>query len=88
MKLDQKAVYVTERKSVPPASIEVPGFRNQYVVSLHALAPSNTRVHVKADFERMAQGGRVLAVPAEETADVARRLIGEIMKAVASPGKV
>ncbi len=37
VKTEQKAVFVTERKVSTPASLEMSGFRNQYVVSLHAL---------------------------------------------------
>lgn len=87
VRMDQKAVYVTERKSSPPASLEVSGFRNQYLVSLHALPSNRTRVHVKADFEKMAQGNRVVAVGPAETADIERRLITEIIKSLSAPGK-
>ena len=87
MKTDQKAVYVTERKVSPPASIEVAGSRNQYVLSLHALPSNVTRLSVKADFEKLAQGGRILSVSAEEVAEIERSLIREINKALASPSK-
>jgi len=88
VRMEQKAVYVTERKSSPASSLEVSGFRNQYLVSLHTVAATSTRVHVKADFEKVAQGGRLLAAGPEETADIERRLISEITKALAAPGKV
>jgi hypothetical protein len=42
---------------------------------------------VKAEFEKLAQGGRILSVSTEETAEIERRLIGEISKALSSPGK-
>ncbi|HEX9153968.1 MAG TPA: hypothetical protein VF819_00310 [Nitrospira sp.] len=84
---DQKAVFVTERKVSNPASLEVAGFRNQYVVSLQAQPTNVTRLSVKADFEKLAQGGRILSVSAEETAEIERRLIGEVSKALASPNK-
>ncbi len=87
VKTDQKAVYVTERKVSNPASLEVTGFRNQYLVSLQSIAPSVTRLNVKAEFEKLAQGGRILSVSAEETAEIERRLIGEIGKALAAPSK-
>lgn len=87
IKTDQKAVYVTERKVSPPASLEVAGSRNQYVLSLHALPSNVTRLSVKADFEKLAQGGRVLSVSAEEVAEIERSLIREINKALASPSK-
>ncbi len=88
VKTDQKAIFVTERKISAPASLESSGSRNQYVVSLHALPSNVTRLSVKADFERLVQGGRILAVDAEETAEIERRLIAEIGKAVASPSKL
>ena len=87
IKTDQKAVYVTERKVSPPASLEVAGSRNQYVLSLHALPSNITRLSVKADFEKLAQGGRVLSVSAEEIAEIERSLIREINKALATPNK-
>jgi hypothetical protein len=88
VKTDQRAVFVTERKISNPASLEVSGFRNQYVVSLQALPANVTRLAVKADFEKLVQGGRVLTVSAEETAEIERRLIAEINKAVAAPSKL
>ena len=88
VKTDQKTIYVTERKVTSPTSLETSGSRNQYVVSLQALPSNVTRLSVKADFERLAQGGRILAVDAEETAEIERRLIAEIGKAVASPSKL
>jgi hypothetical protein len=88
VKTDQRAVFVTERKVSTPVSLEVSGFRNQYVVSLQALPTNVTRLAVKADFEKLIQGGRVLEVSAEETAEIERRLIAEINKAVAAPSKL
>lgn len=87
VKTDQKAVYVTERKVSNPASLEVAGFRNQYVVSLQTLPANLTRLIVKAEFEKLAQGGRILTVSAEETAEIERRLIAEVGKALAAPSK-
>jgi hypothetical protein len=87
IKTNQKVVYVTERKISPPASLEVAGSRNQYVLSIHALPSNVTRLSVKADFEKLAQGGRVLSVSAEEVAEIERSLIREINKALASPNK-
>jgi hypothetical protein len=80
IKADQKAVIVTDRKVSNPASLEVAGFRNQYVLNV-------TRLSVKAEFEKLAQGGRILSVSAEETAEIERRLIGEVSKALSAPSK-
>ncbi|HLZ32569.1 MAG TPA: hypothetical protein VKP13_01035 [Nitrospira sp.] len=87
IKADQKAVFVTERKVSNPASLEVAGFRNQYTVSLQAQQPNVTRLSVKAEFEKLAQGGRILSVSGEETAEIERRLIGEVGKALSAPSK-
>lgn len=86
-KSEQKAVYVTERKISNPASLEVAGFRNQYLVTLQALPANTTRLGVRAEFEKVAQGGRILSVSQEETAEIERRLIGEIHKAIESLSK-
>lgn len=88
VKTEEKAVYVTERKVSAPASLEVPGFRNQYLVSLQTLPANGTKLSVKADFEKMAQGGRILTAGAEETAEIEKRLIAEISKTAAPPGKI
>jgi restriction endonuclease Mrr len=87
LKTDQKAVYVTERKVSNPASLEVAGFRNQYLIALQALPSHVTKLTVKAEFEKVAQGGRILSVSAEETAEIERRLIGEITKALEASSK-
>ncbi|MGQ0810835.1 MAG: hypothetical protein ACT4OO_06370 [Nitrospiraceae bacterium] len=87
VKTDQKAIYVTERKVSSPASLEVSGFRNQYVVSLQALPSNVTRLSVKAEFEKLAQGNRVLPISPDETSEIERRLIGEINKTLAAPAK-
>ncbi len=83
IKTDHKAVYVTDRKVSAPASLEVSGFRNQYLVSLTSLPTTGTLLSVKADFEKTAQGGRIIAVGPEETAEIERRLIAEISTALA-----
>jgi hypothetical protein len=87
IKADQKAVFVTDRKVSNPVSLEVAGFRNQYVIAVQAQPLNVTRLSVKAEFEKLAQGGRILSVSAEETAEIERRLIGEVSKALSSPSK-
>ncbi|MBH0185717.1 MAG: hypothetical protein HP477_09990 [Nitrospira sp.] len=87
IKTDQKAVFVTDRKVSTPTSLEVAGFRNQYLISLQAMPGNTTKLGVKAEFEKVAQGGRILSVSAEETAEIEHRLIGEISKAIESHGK-
>ena len=87
VKTDQRAVYVTERKISNPTSLEVTGSRNQYLISLQALPDNLTKLGVKAEFERVAQGGRILSVSHEETSEIEHRLINEINKALANPAK-
>jgi hypothetical protein len=87
VKTDQKAVYVTDRKISTPTSLEVAGFRNQYVISVLALPSNVTRLIVKADFEKLAQGGKILSVSAEEMSEIERRLIAEVNKALAASNK-
>ena len=57
------------------------------MVSLHTLPSKVTRLSVKADFEKLAQGGRILSVSVEEAAEIERSLIGEINKALAAVNK-
>jgi F0F1-type ATP synthase membrane subunit b/b' len=76
IKADQKAVIVTDRK-----------VSNQYVIAVQAQPLNVTRLSVKAEFEKLAQGGRILSVSAEETAEIERRLIGEVSKALSAPSK-
>lgn len=87
VKTDQRAVYITERKISNPTSLEATGSRNQYLISLHALPDNLTKLGVKAEFERVAQGGRILSVSHEETNEIEHRLINEINKALANPAK-
>ncbi|HEY6972910.1 MAG TPA: hypothetical protein VI359_01275 [Nitrospiraceae bacterium] len=87
IKTEQKAVYVTDRKISNPTSLEVAGFRNQYVISIYALPANVTRLVVKADFEKLAQGGKILSVSAEEVTEIERRLIAEVNKALAASSK-
>jgi hypothetical protein len=88
VKTDQKAVYVTERKVSPPASLEASGFRNQFLIALQIPSASVTRLSVKAEFEKLAQGGRILTAGPDETAEIERRLIAEISKAVAAKDRL
>jgi hypothetical protein len=57
------------------------------VLSFHALPSNVTKLNVKADFEILAQGGRILSVSAEEASEIERSLFQEINKAVASPSE-
>jgi len=88
VRTDQRALYVTDRKVSNPSSLEQPGFRNQYLVSIQALPSNHARLSVRAEFEKIGQGGRVLGAGNEEIAEIERRLISEIRQAIGAPGKV
>lgn len=87
LKTDQRAIYVTERKVSSPTSIELSGFRNEYLVSVQGLPGKGTHIVVKAAFEKMAQGGKILTASQEEVGEIERRLLGEISKSAVPPGK-
>ncbi len=87
LKADKRAVYITERKNLAPKSLELSGFRNQYLLSLLALSPNNTRIIVKAEFEKIGQGGRLLPAGPDETAEIERRLLSEVTRALSAPGR-
>ena len=70
-----------------PVSLEIAGSRNHFVLSFHALPSNVTELQVKADFETLAQGGRMLSASAEKASEIERSLFREINKAVAFPSK-
>jgi 4-alpha-glucanotransferase len=67
-----------------PVSLEIAGSLNHYVLSFHALPLNVTKLQSKADFEKLAQGGRLLRVNTEEASEIEWRLFREINKAVIS----
>jgi len=73
---------VTERKISLPPSLELQGFRNQYLLIIEKHSPKTTLIQVKADFEKMAQPGTVQAPSPEEIQNLEIRLIGEITSAL------
>lgn len=83
MQTDQKAVFVTERKTSPPASLEFTGFRNQYLLSVEkGAAEDNSTIWVKADFEKLSQNGNILGAGKQEVSEIELRLIQEIQRAL------
>ena len=86
-KTEEKIAYVTERKTSEPTTLEVPGFRNQYLVWMHRLPSAGVSLTVKAEFEKLVHGGRVIAAGAEEITEIERRLIAEIERALTASGK-
>ena len=82
MQTDQKAVYVTERKTSPPTSLEMSGFRNQYLLSVWKESSQRTSIWVKAEFEKLSQNGNVFGVEIKELNEIELRLIQEIQKSL------
>lgn len=75
MATDQKAIFVTERKTSGSLSPELPGFRNQYLVVLESTGPHATTLRVKAFYEKISQNGTILGASEQETADIELRMI-------------
>ena len=80
MQTDQKAVYVTERKTSPPTSLEVSGFRNQYLLTIDKGKSEKSTIWVKAEFEKLTQNGNVFGVSDKELNEIELRLIQDIRR--------
>ena len=85
METDQKSVFFTERKTSPSASLEVPGYRNQYLMELEARPDNETALKVKAEYEEMTPGGTIIEVGEEEVTEIERRLIQVIRRILDHP---
>jgi hypothetical protein len=70
-----------------PVSLEIAGLRNYYKLSFYALPSNITKLQVKANFEKLAQGGRLLSVNTKEASEIDRSLLREVNKAVTSPSE-
>ena len=75
MATDQNAVFVTERKTSASPSLELPGFRNQYLLVLEGVGQQATTLKVKAHYEKISQEGKILRVSDNEKADIELRMI-------------
>jgi len=75
MATDKKAVFVTERKTSASPSLELPGFRNQYLLVLEGAGRQATTLKVKAKYEKISQEGKILGVSDSEKADIELRMI-------------
>lgn len=85
METDQKSVFITERKTSPSSSLEVPGYRNQYLMELEAQPDNETTLKVKAQYEEMTPGGTIIEVGEEEVTEIERRLIQVIRQILDHP---
>ncbi len=87
MATDQRAFFITERKTSISKSIELPGFRNQYVVVLEATTATITSLRVKAFYEKLGGGGKLLEVGPKEISEIEGRLIQAIEHILNGPEK-
>ncbi len=86
MPTDQQAAFITNRKTSPPASLEVTGFRNQYILTITQLTPpQSSTLWVKADFEKLSQNGLLLDASKLEIKEIEDRLIREIQQTLNKP---
>lgn len=78
METDQKAIYITDRKTSLPPSLELPGFRNQYLLSIEKGPSDHATLWVRAEFEKLSKNGQIFSAPQSEITDIELRLIQEI----------
>jgi DNA repair exonuclease SbcCD ATPase subunit len=83
MQTDQKAIYITDRKTSLPPSLELSGFRNQYLTIIEKESADHTTIWVRAEFEKLSRNGHIFAAPQAELADIELRLIQEIHQTLA-----
>lgn len=83
MQSDQKAIYITDRKTSLPPSLEQSGFRNQYLAMIEKGPANHTTIWVRAEFEKLSRNGHIYAAPQAELADIEMRFIQEIHKTLA-----
>ena len=78
METDQKSVFYHGTKTSPSPSIELLGYRNQYLMELEAQPDNLTALKVKAHYEEVTPGGTIVEVGEEEVTEIEHRLIQAI----------
>jgi hypothetical protein len=84
MQTDQKAVYITDRKTSLPPSLELSGFRNQYLLSIEKGPSEHTIIWVRAEFEKISKNGQMFSAQQSDITDIELRLIQEIQQALST----
>ena len=84
MQTDQKAIYITDRKTSLPPSMELSGFRNQYLLSIEKGPSDHTLIWVRAEFEKLSKNGQMFSAPQSDITDIELRLIQEIHQALST----
>ena len=85
MQTDLKAVYLTDRKTSHPSSLELTGFRNQYLLSIEKKSSTQSSIWVQADFEKISQNTKILETGKSEITEIEQRLIEEIQQSLKIP---
>ncbi len=78
MQTDQKAIFITDRKTSLPPSLELSGFRNQYLATIEKASDKQSLLWVRAEFEKISKEGHIFPAPQSELTDIELRLIQEI----------
>jgi hypothetical protein len=78
MQTDQTAIFITDRKTSLPPSLELSGFRNQYLLSIEKGPSDHSTLWVRAEFEKISKNGQMFSAPQSEVTDIELRLIQEI----------
>ena len=84
MQTDQKAIYITDRKTSLPPSLELSGFRNQYLISIEKGPSDHAILWVRAEFEKLSKNGQMFSAPQSEITEIELRLIQEIHQALSN----
>jgi len=84
MQIDLKMIYMTDRKTSLPPSLELSGFRNQYLLSIEKGPSDHAIVWVRAEFEKLSKNGQMFSAPQSEITDIELRLIQEIHQALSN----
>jgi hypothetical protein len=84
MQTDQKAIYITDRKTSLPPSLELSGFRNQYLLSIEKGPSDHAILWVRAEFEKLSKNGQMFSAPQSDITDIELRLIQEIHQALST----
>ncbi len=83
MQTDTKAVFITDRKTSLPPSLELSGFRNQYYVMIEKSQSRHSIVWIRAEFEKLSHKGHIFSAPHSEVAETELRLLQEIQQLLA-----
>ncbi len=82
MQSDTKAIFITDRKTSLPPSLELSGFRNQYYVMVEKSKTNKTLIWIRAEFEKVSHKGHIFSAPDSEVAETEKALLNEIIQSL------